>query len=116
MMWEQAYEQAVLREEAELRRKRRGWRKLQRQDDVVIGSIYGSADGMVKVQDKTTRGQFYGKVLQPIHTEISKGDVYIYDWDDFYEGDGRDLEGLRDWIIDGVKHKNVDGVQCVLWV
>ena len=110
MMWEQAYEQAVLREEAELRRKRRGWRKLQRQDDVVIGSIYGSADGMVKVQDKTTRGQFYGKVLQPIHTEISKGDVYIYDWDDFYEGDGRDLEGLRDWIIDGVKHKNVDDV------
>ena len=61
MMWEQAYEQAVLREEAELRRKRRGWRKLQRQDDVVIGSIYGSADGMVKVQDKTTRGQILWK-------------------------------------------------------
>ena len=27
-----------------------------------------------------------------------------------YSGDGRDLEGLRDYILDGVKHKNVDDV------
>ena len=107
MTWERAYEQAVLQEEAE---QRRGWRKLLRPDDVVIGSVYGSADGMVKVQDKTTRGQFYGKVLQPIHTEVGKGDVFIYDYDDLYSGDGRDLEGLRDYILDGVKHKNVDDV------
>ena len=110
MTWERAYEQAVLQEEAEQRRKRRGWRKLLRPDDVVIGSVYGSADGMVRVQDKTTRGQFYGKVLQPIHTEVGKGDVFIYDYDDLYSGDGRDLEGLRDYILDGVKHKNVDDV------
>ena len=110
MTWERAYEQAVLQEEAEQRRKRRGWRKLQRTDDVVIGSIYGSADGMVRVQDKAPRGQFYGKVLQPIHTEVGKGDVFIYDYDDLYSGDGRDLEGLRDYILDGVKHKNVDDV------
>ena len=111
MTWERAYEQAVLQEEAEQRRKqRRGWRKLLRPDDVVIGSVYGSADGMVKVQDKAPRGQFYGKVLQPIHTEIGKGDVFIYDYDDLYSGDGRDLEGLRDYILDGVKHKNVDDV------
>ena len=111
MTWERAYEQAVLQEEAEQRRKqRRGWRKLLRQDDVMIGSVYGSADGMVKVQDKTTRGQFYGKVLQPIHTEVGKGDVFIYDYNDLYSGDGRDLEGLRDYILDGVKHKNVDDV------
>ena len=111
MTWERAYEQAVLQEEAEHRRRqRRGWRKLLRPDDVVIGSVYGSADGMVKVQDKTTRGQFYGKVLQPIHTEVGKGDVFIYDYDDLYSGDGRDLEGLRDYILDGVKHKNVDDV------
>ena len=111
MTWERAYEQAVLQEEAEQRRKqRRGWRKLLRPDDVVIGSIYGSADGMVRVQDKAPRGQFYGKVLQPIHTEVGKGDVFIYDWDDLYSGDGRDLEGLRDYILDGVKHKNVDDV------
>ena len=97
MTWERAYEQAVLQEEAEQRRRqRRGWRKLQRTDDVVIGSVYGSADGMVKVQDKTTRGQFYGKVLQPIHTEVGKGDVFIYDYDNLYSGEGRDLEGLRD--------------------
>ena len=88
----------------------RGWRKLLRPDDVVIGSIYGSADGMVRVQDKAPRGQFYGKLLQPIHTEVGKGDVFIYDWDDLYSGDGRDLEGLRDYILDGVKHKNVDDV------
>ena len=111
MTWERAYEQAVLQEEAEHRRRqRRGWRKLLRPDDVVIGSVYGSADGMVKVQDKTTRGQFYGKVLQPIHSEVGKGDVFIYDYDDLYSGDGRDLEGLRDYILDGVKHKNVDDV------
>ena len=110
MTWERAYEQAVLQEEAEQRRKRRGWRKLLRPDDVVIGSIYGSADGMVRVQDKAPRGQFYGKVLQPIHTEVGKGDVFIYDYDDLYSGDGRDLEGLRDYILDGVKHKNVDDV------
>ena len=111
MNWEQAYEQAVLQEETEHRRRqRRGWRKLLRPDDVVIGSVYGSADGMVRVQDKTTRGQFYGKVLQPIHTEVGKGDVFIYDYDDLYSGDGRDLEGLRDYILDGVKHKNVDDV------
>ena len=111
MTWERAYEQAVLQEEAEHRRRqRRGWRKLLRPDDVVIGSVYGSADGMVRVQDKTTRGQFYGKVLQPIHTEVGKGDVFIYDYDDLYSGDGRDLEGLRDYILDGVKHKNVDDV------
>ena len=66
--------------------------------------------GMVRVQDKALRGQFYGKVLQPIHTEVGKGDVFIYDWDDLYSGDGRDLEGLRDYILDGVKHKNVDDV------
>ena len=59
MTWERAYEQAVLQEEAEHRRRqRRGWRKLLRPDDVVIGSVYGSADGMVKVQDKAPRGQF----------------------------------------------------------
>ena len=111
MTWEQAYEQAVLQEEAEHRRRqRRGWRKLLRPDDVVIGSVYGSADGMVRVQDKAPRGQFYGKVLQPIHTEVGKGDVFIYDYDDLYSGDGRDLEGLRDYILDGVKHKNVDDV------
>ena len=111
MTWERAYEQAVLQEEAEQRRKqRRGWRKLLRPDDVVIGSVYGSADGMVRVQDKAPRGQFYGKVLQPIHTEVGKGDVFIYDYDDLYSGDGRDLEGLRDYILDGVKHKNVDDV------
>ena len=110
MTWERAYEQAVLQEEAEQRRKRRGWRKLQRPDDVVIGSVYGSADGMVRVQDKAPRGQFYGRVLQPIHTEVGKGDVFIYDYDDLYSGDGRDLEGLRDYILDGVKHKNVDDV------
>ena len=70
MNWEQAYEQAVLQEETEHRRRqRRGWRKLLRPDDVVIGSVYGSADGMVRVQDKAPRGQFYGKVLQPIHSE-----------------------------------------------
>ena len=90
--------------------QRRGWRNSSRPDDVVIGSVYGSADGMVRVQDKTTRGQFYGKVLQPIHTEVGKGDVFIYDYDDLYSGDGRDLEGLRDYILDGVKHKNVDDV------
>ena len=110
MTWERAYEQAVLQEEAEQRRKRRGWRKLLRPDDVVIGSIYGTADGMVRVQNKAPRGQFYGKVLQPIHTEVGKGDVFIYDYDDLYSGDGRDLEGLRDYILDGVKHKNVDDV------
>ena len=111
MTWERAYEQAVLQEESELRRKlRRGWRKLLRPDDVVIGSVYGSADGMVRVRDKAPRGQFYGKVLQPIHTEVGKGDVFIYDFDDLYSGDGRDLEGLRDYILDGVKHKNVDDV------
>ena len=111
MTWERAYEQAVLQEETEHRRRqRRGWRKLLRPDDVVIGSVYGSADGMVRVQDKAPRGQFYGKVLQPIHTEVGKGDVFIYDYDDLYFGDGRDLEGLRDYILDGVKHKNVDDV------
>jgi hypothetical protein len=111
MTWERAYEQAVLQEETEHRRRqRRGWRKLLRPDDVVIGSVYGSADGMVRVQDKAPRGQFYGKVLQPIHTEVGKGDVFIYDYDDLYSGDGRDLEGLRDYILDGVKHKNVDDV------
>ena len=111
MTWERAYEQAVLQEEAEHRRRqRRGWRKLLRPDDVVIGSVYGSADGMVRVQDKAPRGQFYGRVLQPIHTEVGKGDVFIYDYDDLYSGDGRDLEGLRDYILDGVKHKNVDDV------
>ena len=111
MTWERAYEQAVLQEEAEQRRRqRRGWRKLLRPEDVVIGSVYGSADGMVRVQDKAPRGQFYGKVLQPIHTEVGKGDVFIYDYDDLYSGDGRDLEGLRDYILDGVKHKNVDDV------
>ena len=77
----------------------------------MIGSVYGSADGMVEVQDKTTKGQFYGKVLQPIHTEVGKGDVFIYDYDDLYSGDGRDLERIeRDYILDGVKHKNVDDV------
>ena len=76
----------------------------------MIGSVYGSSDGMVRVQDKAPRGQFYGKVLQPIHTEVGKGDVFIYDYDDLYSGDGRDLEGLRDYILDGVKHKNVDDV------
>ena len=36
MTWERAYEQAVLQEEAEHRRRqRRGWRKLLRPDDVV---------------------------------------------------------------------------------
>ena len=111
MTWERAYQQVVLQEEAEERRKqRRGWRKLLRPDDVMIGSVYGSADGMVRVQDKAPRGQFYGRVLQPIHTEVGKGDVFIYDYDDLYSGDGRDLEGLRDYILDGVKHKNVDDV------
>ena len=64
----------------------------------------------MKIELTISRGQFYGKVLQPIHTEVGKGDVFIYDYDDLYSGDGRDLEGLRDYILDGVKHKNVDDV------
>ena len=91
--------------------ERRGWVRIVRAEEVIIGDVYGTIDGIIKIKDETdTEGKFWGEVLEPIHKDIKKGDVFEYSYEDLYVGDPKDVEALKDWIIDGSKHKNVDKI------
>lgn len=93
-----------------------GWRRMRKAEDVLIEKVYGSADGVVKIKDFADEsGEFWGEVIIPIHNQVAKGDIFTYTFDDLYLGNSDkvqdwDLDGLRDHIIGGVKHKAVDDV------
>ena len=56
-----------------------GWRRMRMAQDVLIGKIYGSADGVVKIKDfADSDGEFWGEVITPIHNQVAKGDVFTY--------------------------------------
>ena len=69
----------------------------------------GTIDGLVKVKDNAEdEGNFWGEVIEPLHKDINKGDVFEYSYEDLYVGDPKNINALKDWIINGAKHKNID--------
>ena len=89
--------------------ERKGWMRIVRAEEVVIGDVYGTIDGLVKVKDDAEdEGNFWGEVIEPLHKDINKGDVFEYSYEDLYVGNPKDINALKDWIINGAKHKNID--------
>ena len=89
--------------------ERKGWMRIVRAEEVVIGDVYGTIDGLVKVKDNAEdEGNFWGEVIEPLHKDINKGDVFEYSYEDLYVGDPKNINALKDWIINGAKHKNMD--------
>mgnify|MGYP000041155029 FL=1 len=91
--------------------ERKGWMRIVRAEEVIIGDVYGTLDGLVKVKDNAEdEGNFWGEVIEPLHKDINKGDVFEYSYEDLYVGNPKDIDALKDWIINGAKHKNIDVV------
>jgi len=91
--------------------ERKGWMRIVRAEEVIIGDVYGTLDGLVKVKDNAEdEGNFWGEVIEPLHKDINKGDVFEYSYEDLYVGNPKDINALKDWIINGAKHKNIDVV------
>ncbi len=91
--------------------ERKGWMRIVRAEEVIIGDVYGTLDGLVKVKDDAEdEGNFWGEVIEPLHKDINKGDVFEYSYEDLYVGNPKDIDALKDWIINGAKHKNIDVV------
>ena len=89
--------------------ERKGWMRIVRAEEVVIGDVYGTIDGLVKVKDNAEdEGNFWGEVIEPLHKDINKGDGFEYSYEDLYVGNPKDINALKDWIINGAKHKNID--------
>ena len=85
------------------------WKKLDGEDKVVKGDLYGTADGMIKIISNKEGKQFWGRIEEPSHNEIKVGDVISYNWDELFVGDG-DIDSLRDDILGTIKHKKVDKI------
>ena len=64
-----------------------GWCGLKRDDEVIEGEIYGTADGLVKIMKKTEDNEeWWGKIIKPSHGETKEGDVFSYGWDELFVG------------------------------
>jgi hypothetical protein len=93
-----------------------GWCRLKRDDEVIEGEIYGTADGTVKIINKIENDRgWWGKVIKPSHGEIAAGDVFSYEYDELFVGrttnkDKWQLDALRDDVLDTPSHKNVDKI------
>ena len=93
-----------------------GWCRIRRDDEVVEGDVYGTADGLVKIIRKTeNEKEWWGKVLKPSHGEVKTGDVFSYRFEELFVSkhenkDKWEIDGLRDEILDTPKHKNVDKI------
>lgn len=85
------------------------WKRLDGEEKVVKGELYGTADGMIRITSNKEGKQFWGRIEQPSHNEVKVGDVISYDWDELFVGDG-DIESLRDDVLDTIKHKKIDKI------
>ena len=94
-----------------------GWRRLDDEKSVMKDEIYGTADGLIKVVSpiNVSGKGFWGRILTASHNEVKAGDVLSYDFDELFVGDGDDtsswsIEGLRDDVLDTIKHKTTDKI------
>ena len=93
-----------------------GWCRLKRDDEVIEGEYYGTADGLVKIMKKTEDNEeWWGKIIKPSHGETKEGDVFSYGWDELFVGQHKNkdkwqVDALRDEILDTPRHKNVDKI------
>ena len=64
-----------------------GWCRLKRDDEVIEGEYYGTADGLVKIMKKTeNKEEWWGKIIKPSHGQTKEGDVFCYGWDELFVG------------------------------
>ena len=58
--------------------ERKGWMRIVRAEEVIIGDVYGTIDGLVKVKDNAEdEGNFWGEVIEPLHKDINKLDSHL---------------------------------------
>ena len=94
------------------------WKRLESEEDVMKDEIYGTSDGLIKIVspiNKSGKSCYWGRVMKPSHNEVKVGDVISFDWDELFTGEGDDtsswsIEGLRDDILDTIKHKTTDKI------
>ena len=96
------------------------WKRLESEEDVMKDEIYGTSDGLIKVvspinKNRSSKCSWWGRIMKPSHNEIKVGDVISYDFDELFVGEGDDtsswsLEGLKDEVLDTIKHKTTDKI------
>ena len=96
------------------------WKRLESEEDVMKDEIYGTSDGLIKVvspinKNRSSKCSWWGRIMKPSHNEIKVGDVISYDFDELFVGEGDDtsswsLEGLRDDVLDTIKHTTLDKI------
>ena len=96
------------------------WKRLESEEDVMKDEIYGTSDGLIKVvspinKNRSSKCSWWGRVMKPSHNEVKVGDVISYDFDELFVGEGDDtsswsLEGLKDEVLDTIKHKTTDKI------
>ena len=94
------------------------WKRLENEEDVMKDTIYGTSDGLVKIVSPINRSGkscYWGRVMTPSHNEVKVGDVISFDWDELFVGEGDEpsswsLEGLKDSVLDTIKHKTTEKI------
>ena len=96
------------------------WKRLESEEDVMKDEIYGTSDGLIKVvspinKNRSSKCSWWGRIMKPSHNEVKVGDVISYDFDELFVGEGDDtsswsLEGLKDEVLDTIKHKTTDKI------
>jgi hypothetical protein len=96
------------------------WKRLESEEDVMKDEIYGTSDGLIKIvspinRNRSSKCSWWGRIMKPSHNEIKVGDVISYDFDELFVGEGDDtsswsLEGLKDEVLDTIKHKTTDKI------
>jgi len=92
------------------------WKKVLRGDEIKVGDIFGSADGLVRIKEiagNSKKDCYYCSVVSPSHNQVSKNDIFSYSVDELFIGekenpDDWELRMLRPDITDEPRHKKVD--------
>ena len=54
--------------------ERKGWMRIVRAEEVIIGDVYGTIDGLVKVKDNAEdEGRFWGEVINHYTKTLTRG-------------------------------------------
>ena len=95
------------------------WKRLEKEEDVMKDEIYGTSDGLIKIvspiNNSGRKCSYWGRIMKNTHNQVKVGDVISYEFDELFVGEGDEpsswsLEGLKDDILDTIKHTTLDKV------
>jgi hypothetical protein len=95
------------------------WKRLEKEEDVMKDEIYGTSDGLIKIvspiNNSGRKCSYWGRIMKPSHNQVKVGDVISFEFDELFVGEGDEssswsLEGLRDDVLDTIKHKTTEKI------